>query len=149
MTLEDFILNAPDREVDAFWAEHGMGKTVQCAGDATVEGTFPDYYDDPVIGVWSCRLCGFESIGDTEPVIKPHLSHIPHYTDRDRCDPKCIEDRVREAQVMFKYADELVSATAGHNRFHAHTWARLINATNRQRILAASRAMGLTYEGAK
>ena len=117
-TLEDFILHGDAREVDRFWAAKGRDwKTIcQC--------------DEPLIQMGlRCNNClGYRALDYTDPNAHPRL----------------IEDRVKELGHFWEYLDELnhlylideISKDYGVTGF-------ALGATNRQRILAAARAMGL------
>jgi len=136
-TLEAFILEGPEREVDAWWAEKGMGIDPEI-NTATGTPYHPSTVRTPP-KPWSTDRA---------------LSHV-------------IEDRVEEwrdddPSIWSRYIDNLLDVTKGpltiapelKDYFDKHfgsginrgqAWF-LLRATNRQRLLAASRAMGLTYE---
>jgi hypothetical protein len=128
--LEQFVLHGPEREVDAWWYKHGMGSP----------GLVPVLWK---MSTGEVSECG-----------------APHYTT-DRGLRWVIEDRVQEVQ---KETDEAVwvSFCEGIDDMRAKPdsafveamgdglkvceWAiveNAINATNRQVLLAAAKAMGL------
>ena len=118
--LEGFILSGDAREVDSFWAEKGMG-----------------YHPATRCMPWTDR----EGLN-----IKGGLP--PYSTDRGL--RYVIEDRVREVVGENEaYPREVARLTEKHYdaydnlTFYEQRWNH-INATNRQVILAAARAMGLT-----
>ena len=134
VTLETFILEGPEREVDAFWAEKGMG--------------FPVF-----------------ELGGKRYVSRQGSRNLSHYTT-DRALRYVIEDRIRQIDYEYEYEldiDEnpyddymkLIGKSWEHGSRGGPTARRsVIRKTlevnlhdNRQVILAAARAMGLTYDG--
>ena len=126
-TLEHFILTAPEREVDAWWAEHGMGLE-RVRTEVMVGGEWDELVYGPDIDTDSHR--GAEG------------QQVPHYTT-DRGLRYVIEDRVRELGEP-TYGAYCWMIGHGHHDLAALVQA-VIEKTNRQVILAAARAMGLEY----
>jgi len=126
-TLEAFILEGPEREVDAWWAEKGMGIRT-CLLEEGPPG--------------ECRLEPYD-VTDFNDVGYP----IPHYTT-DRALSHVIEDRLASDEINkpWYYAHELLQIVTGGPTLQPNEipalW-KVLAATNRQRILAAARAMGL------
>lgn len=119
-TLSEFILEAPAREVDAWWAEKGMDFAVRLLAGA-----------EPII--WNSQTA-------------KGTKFVEYYTD-DRTSPRAIYDRVKKLGLADMFAYELGWIVDRENydedkEESQHMWD-LITATNRQRILAAASAMDL------
>jgi len=124
--LKRFVLEGPAREVDAWWAINGQGWRVVC--NCTDE--WPHICSECNAGV------------------------APEFTT-DRTLSHVIEDAVRAQKPIvvlayFAMICEVVSVTKNDGDWTAEPlWHGAIlhaDATNRQRILAAARAMGLKHD---
>jgi len=118
--LKDFILNGNARDVDAWFAEKCMGLSVDSNAYMLIGET------------------KYESSG----VKIERLEVIPYYTT-DRRLSHDIEDRVKDLKLSTQYALALVDFV-DQEEYYALAYWGLLRATNRQRILAAARAMGLS-----
>ena len=125
-TLEAFILEGPEREVDAWWAEEGMGLSVcRCGSDPECECE-----TDAVIDWKGNIVCPYDQM------------NFNYTTDRGL--RYVIEDRVR-GDRWFYYCQELIDIVDRIGGTESYLVGKALDATNRQVILAAARAMGLTY----
>ena len=119
--LEKFVLKGPDREVDAWFQKEGFGIT-PCMCPQAPHGYDPDD--------GHCLRCG-------------EVGSAPHYTTT-RILQYVIEDRVRESDILWAaYIVDLLIMLDHEKISRLDVASGLLNATNRMRILAAARAMGL------
>lgn len=138
--LEQFVLHGDAREVDAWWAEKGMGLTVSSEHDWFHPTLWPSNRRH-------CRnRCGeviFVRLGEPKP--KPCTGSAPHYTtDRDLA--RVIDDRVEEygnVTVFCKHLFEMASDMPWSGECNPSDIWHVRRLPMRQVILAAARAMGL------
>ena len=69
---------------------------------------------------------------------------VPHYTDPD-IHPRLIEDQIEELGLWASYHNYLDLQVAPYCTDKIRAFRNYLQASNRQRILAAARAMGLEH----
>ena len=146
-SLELFIINGAEREVDAWWAEKGMELGV-------IKWALS--YRSPSDGEWTTRCDQIEDEYSSKQPCFPVADHwadndewwygydiVPHYTT-DRSLSHDIEDRMEELGSQFNYMFELGHMTSETDTTGTEDDWALVRATNRERILAAARVMNLS-----